>query len=70
MSEHYISLFKTQCCLNHTEMHQQFSTLDAELQTYGQNQEVRQRIKERYGGFTLASLVCQLEDKDTDILPR
>jgi hypothetical protein len=48
-------------------MHQQFSTLDAELQTYGQNQEVRQRIKERYGGFTLASLVCQLEDKEADI---
>lgn len=57
MNEYYISTFKTLCCLNHTEMHQQFSTLDSELVTFTRNSEARNRIKERYGGYTLASLV-------------
>jgi hypothetical protein len=38
-------------------MHQQFVTLDSELVNFGLYKDVRARVKERYGGYMLATLV-------------
>lgn len=61
LSEHYINVFKTQCCLHHAEMHSQFMTLESELLSLAKNHEIRLRVKQRYGGFMLATLVAHLE---------
>jgi hypothetical protein len=41
MAEHYIEIFKNQCCINHPEMHKQFATLDLELGQVSTNADVR-----------------------------
>jgi len=38
-------------------MHSQFVTLDSELVNFSMYSEVRARVKERYGGYMLATLV-------------
>lgn len=45
-------------------MHQQFLQLDRELKQYQQYAEVRQRVKDRYAGYMLATLVSKLEMRD------
>lgn len=42
-------------------MHSQFLTLESELLSLSKNQETRARVRQRYGGFMLATLVTQLE---------
>lgn len=46
-------------------MHQQFVTLDSELINFANYSEVRARVKERYGGYMLATLVKQLEERNS-----
>jgi len=38
-------------------MHKQFVTLELELSQVSNNQDVRKRVEERYGGFLLSALV-------------
>ena len=67
MAEHYIEIFKNQCCINHPEMHKQFATLDLELGQVSTNADVRSRVEDRYGGFLLTTLVKQMQNRDPNV---